>query len=54
MGNTPAGLQVTLGEHVIAVKKADYVSWERKINALPGHANLSPELQPIANKTGKQ
>ena len=51
VGNTPAALQVTPGEHFITVKKVGYASWERKIKAMPGHASLSPELLSTDNPT---
>jgi hypothetical protein len=45
VGNTPSSIDLAPGEHVIAVKKAGYKDWERKIKTTAGAINLTPELE---------
>jgi hypothetical protein len=46
VGNTPASVEVSPGDHILTITKHGFVSWERKLRAMPGHATISPELQP--------
>jgi len=45
VGNTPASVEVSPGDHILTITKNGFVSWERKLKAMPGHVSLSPELQ---------
>jgi hypothetical protein len=45
VGNTPASVEVSPGDHTLTITQKGFVSWERKLNAMPGHASVSPELQ---------
>jgi PEGA domain len=45
VGNTPSALILKPGEHVIAVKKACFKDWQRKISYSGGDVNLTPELE---------
>ena len=45
VGNTPSAVEVTLGEHLVAVKKAGYKTWERKLKVSGGEIKLNAELQ---------
>ena len=46
VGNTPASVEVSPGDHILTITKSGFVSWERKLKAMPGHVSVSPELQP--------
>ncbi len=46
VGNTPASVEVSPGDHILTITKRGFVSWERKLKAMPGHVTVSPELQP--------
>lgn len=46
VGNTPASVEVSPGDHILTITKGGFVSWERKLKAMPGHVTVSPELQP--------
>jgi len=49
-GNTPSELQVPDGEHLIAVKKAGFKAWERKLRVSSGSSvRLNAELEKTAN-----
>lgn len=48
VGNTPASIEVTPGEHSITISKSGFVQWERKLKAMPGRVSLTPELQVTA------
>lgn len=46
VGNTPSDVQVTEGEHTVAVKKAGFSNWERKLKVTAGSSvHLNAELQ---------
>jgi len=45
MGNTPSVLELPPGEHVIAVKKSGYKTWERKLKLTGGSVKLNPQLE---------
>ena len=46
VGNTPSDVQVPEGEHAIAVKKAGFKDWERKIKVTAGSSvHLNAELE---------
>ena len=47
VGNTPSSIDLTPGEHVIAVKKSGYKDWERRIKTSAGAINLTPELEKV-------
>jgi len=44
-GSTPSSLSLGNGEHMVAVKKSGYKSWERKIKITGGNINLTAELE---------
>jgi hypothetical protein len=46
-GSTPSTLQLPTGEHVIAVKKAGYKSWERKVKITGGSIRLKADLEKV-------
>ncbi|MGB9148418.1 MAG: PEGA domain-containing protein [Acidobacteriaceae bacterium] len=50
VGNTPASVEVSPGDHMLTITKNGFVSWERKLKAMPGHVSVSPELQPAESK----
>lgn len=46
VGNTPSDVRVTEGEHTVAVKKAGFSNWERKLKVTAGSSvHLNAELQ---------
>jgi hypothetical protein len=45
VGNTPASVEISPGDHTLTITKRGFVPWERKIKAMPGHVSISPELQ---------
>ena len=45
VGNTPSMIEVTPGDHAIAVKKSGYKTWERKMKIMNGAINVSAELE---------
>jgi PEGA domain len=49
VGNTAASIEVSPGDHIVRITKQGFAPWERKIKAMPGHASVSPELQPTGN-----
>jgi hypothetical protein len=51
VGNTPASVEVSPGEHFVAISKNGFASWERKLTAVPGRASISPLLQPSGSRT---
>jgi hypothetical protein len=44
VGNTPSIIEVPLGDHSVAIRKAGYRPWERKMKISGGSVNLSAEL----------
>jgi hypothetical protein len=49
VGNTPSDVQVADGEHTVAVKKAGYKDWERKLKVSSGSSvHLNAELEKAA------
>jgi PEGA domain len=48
VGNTPSTIEVPAGEHTVAVSKAGYKNWERKLKASGGNVNLSVDLEAQA------
>ena len=49
VGNTPSDVQVADGEHTVAVKKAGYKDWERKLKVSGGSSvHLNAELEKAA------
>jgi hypothetical protein len=50
VGNTPSDLQVTEGDHTIAVKKSGFKNWERKLKSSAGSSvHISAELEKMDN-----
>lgn len=48
VGNTPSDVQVPEGEHTIAVKKAGFKDWERKMKVSGGsNVHLNAELEKV-------
>ena len=45
MGNTPSAVELTSGEHTVAVRKSGYKVWERKIKLTSGDIKLNAELE---------
>lgn len=45
VGNTPSTVEVSSGEHTIAIKKAGYQTWQRTLKIMPGAINVSAELE---------
>jgi hypothetical protein len=45
VGNTPSIIEVTPGDHAIAIKKSGYKAWERKMKIMSGAINVSAELE---------
>jgi len=50
VGNTPSSIDVPPGVHKVSISKKGFVGWERTIKVLPGHASVSPELQPVSRQ----
>ena len=48
VGSTPSSINLNAGDHDIAVKKAGFTDWNRKVNVSTGHINISAELVPQA------
>jgi hypothetical protein len=49
VGNTPSDVQVSEGDHTIAVKKAGFKDWERKMKISGGSSvHLNAELEKLA------
>ena len=44
VGTTPSSVSLTPGEHVVAIKKAGFGAWQRKITVSTGHVNVNAEL----------
>ena len=44
VGSTPSSITVAPGDHEIAVKKAGFAVWNRKVTVSTGHVNISAEL----------
>jgi hypothetical protein len=50
VGNTPSDLQLPEGEHAVAVKKAGFKDWERKLKVAGGsNVHLKAELDKTAS-----
>lgn len=48
VGNTPSDVQVTEGDHTVAVKKAGFKDWERKMKVNGGSSiHLNAELEKV-------
>lgn len=49
VGNTPSEVQVAEGDHIVAVKKAGFNNWERKMKVSSGsNLHLAAELERVA------
>lgn len=51
VGNTPSAIELTSGEHTVAIKRAGYKDWERKIKITGGDIKLSAELEKTEQAT---
>ena len=50
VGNTPSDVQVAEGEHTVAVKKAGFKNWERKVKSSAGSSvHIGAELEKADN-----
>lgn len=47
VGSTPSAVEVTSGEQAVAVKKAGYKTWERKLKITGGDIKVSAELERL-------
>jgi PEGA domain len=48
VGNTPSDVQVSEGDHTIAVKKTGFKTWERKMKVSVGSSvHLNAELEKV-------
>ena len=45
VGNTPSQIDVTPGDHTLAISKAGFKTWERKFKASGGSVNINAELE---------
>ena len=45
MGNTPSVVELTSGEHTVAIRKSGCKAWERKIKLTSGDIKLNAELE---------
>jgi PEGA domain-containing protein len=45
VGNTPSTIEVTPGDHLIAVKRGGFKAWERKLKVTGGTVNIAAELE---------
>jgi len=50
MGNTPSALELNPGEHSVAVRKAGYKIWEKKLKLVSGEIKLNADLEPDPSK----
>ena len=44
VGSTPSSITVAAGDHDIAVKKAGFLPWDKKLSVSTGHINITAEL----------
>ena len=44
VGSTPSSINVSPGDHDVAVKKTGFTAWQKRISVSPGHISLSAEL----------
>ena len=44
VGSTPSSISVNPGDHEIAVKKAGFTPWNKKLSVSTGHVNITAEL----------
>jgi hypothetical protein len=50
VGNTPSDVQVADGEHTVAVRKAGFKDWQRKLKISGGSSvHLNAELEKVAS-----
>ena len=45
LGSTPSSIQMSSGEHILAIKKPGYSSWEKKIKISEGEISIAAELE---------
>lgn len=53
VGNTPATVNVTDGDHTVVVRKKGFAEWQRKLKASGGNVRLNAELETIAAKANE-
>jgi hypothetical protein len=53
VGNTPATVNVTDGDHTIVVRKKGFADWQRKLKTSGGSVRLNAELETIAAKANE-
>lgn len=46
MGTTPSVLDLSVGEHTIALRKTAYKLWQRKMKVVTGEIKLNADLEP--------
>jgi hypothetical protein len=46
IGNTPSSINLTPGDHEIAIKKSGFAPWDKKVSVSTGHINLTADLTP--------
>jgi len=46
VGSTPSTLQLSIGVHTIALRKAGFKVWERKMSLVTGEIKLNGDLEP--------
>ena len=49
VGNTPSSVNVSPGDHEVAVKKNGFAVWDRRVTVSSGHININAELEAEAN-----
>jgi hypothetical protein len=47
VGNTPSTVELSMGDHVITIKKSGQKNWERKIKVTGGKISISAELEAV-------
>lgn len=53
VGNTPSTIAVVTGDHDIAITRAGYKTWTRKIKVSSGKVNISADLESDAKLNQK-
>lgn len=48
VGNTPSSIELTPGDHTVAVHKKGFKEWARQIKVTGGNISLRAELEPVA------
>jgi len=50
MGTTPSVLNLSVGQHSVALRKSGFKLWQRKMNLVTGEINLNGDLEPDGPK----